>query len=819
MTRDDITLEELGLTVEELEYKNPETGYFVRYLYLGKGIFKVESEGYVDDLSADRQFEIGEKIRQKLLDSGTGIKYSLIYDAKKLKSGSYYARSLQLKKFKTYKNLGSVAAYNTNIYTAAYARIIKLLLPHIDISLHKDEESALKYVLKTHQVKEKTNQIPEYVIAFNREWEKKKEKINLEEKEYKVVFKDEWSWKNEHDGFTVKYGLLERNTTLSFFSGPATNENISKTMEVRKKILADMNMLNFRLYQIIDVSRVSSIDRSGKKFLDQYYQKNPNEIPDKTFIVNPPYFLAFFAKIMRTLRPVEYQNLIFVKGIKHALDFIHENKSPGEPENITEKTGFSLEEENHFLREKLKEVEENRDNHLDQIFNIIMRVTWDETYEPIELNISENDPFADLFGALRVLQEDIKEIFNNYIQVNEELKQQKNELENLVAKRTRELNLAKEKAEKADKLKSAFLTNMSHEIRTPMNSILGFSELLEENDLPESARQKYIEIIQSNGNHLMNIINDIIDISKIEAGELILIKESVEVGKLLEQLFNDFSKIKETKYKKSGVEIRLNLPKESEQVFIELDRNRLKQAISNLIHNSLKYTDSGFIEIGYYEFNHEVRIYVKDSGSGIPSEMQNFIFERFAQLNKSGELNAGTGLGLPISKNLVELMGGKIDLISIPEKGSEFTITFRPGKPVNENTVNEIQQPGKIPFWKGRSILIVEDEEFNFLFAKEVLEKTKASVFHAKNGQEAIEILNYQTFNVVLLDLRMPDLNGYETIKLIRKKNTTIPVIANTAFAMVGERENCLNLGFSDYISKPFKSGDLYRVIEKHIIT
>lgn len=377
----------------------------------------------------------------------------------------------------------------------------------------------------------------------------------------------------------------------------------------------------------------------------------------------------------------------------------------------------------------------------------------------------------------------------------------------------KELIKAKEKAEESDKLKSAFLANMSHEIRTPMNGIIGFSNLLKTASLTDEKRKKYIEIINYKGNELLDIINDIIDISKIESGMVDVKNDETDITLCLNEI-TQFFENKEEIYSHQ-LNIIKNYPDKS--FVLKTDKTKLNQILTNLLSNAIKFTPSGSVEIGYQRvvINKKdfVEFYVKDTGIGIPEEMHEVIFERFRQVNDSAiKEHKGTGLGLTISKNLVELLGGTIRLESKKGKGSVFYFTL----PYIISNAGEEEKQVEIVVhdWSENKILIIEDDEFSFLFIKELLTPTGIKILWAKTGEKAIALVKkYHDINMVLADYRLPDMDGIEAIKkIIEIKN--IPVIIQTAYNLQDiKTENDFNI-IHGFITKPIEEKKLMTMIK-----
>ena len=377
---------------------------------------------------------------------------------------------------------------------------------------------------------------------------------------------------------------------------------------------------------------------------------------------------------------------------------------------------------------------------------------------------------------------------------------------------------AKYKAEESDKLKTAFLSNMSHEIRTPMNAIVGFSDLLTDENLTREERRDFIAQINQGADDLMRLIDDIIDIAKIEAGQVNVYISECFVGELFKELQLMFQQnIRRTG--KDQVELVVKWDWPFDELAIYTDPFRLKQILINLLSNAVKFTDEGEIVLGIEEHPEGVRFYVKDSGIGIREEKQKVIFDRFMQGHDTKtKLYGGTGLGLAISKNLTELLGGEIGVESISGEGSTFWFILpRNEVPIKHEAKLRVPR-SDIRSWKGKKMLIAEDDHSNYYFLYEALKDTGVEIFWAKNGAETLEIFRREEdLDLVLMDIQMPVMNGYECTRIIKEERPEVAVVAQTAYAMSGEREISRQAGCDDYLSKPIKVSELLDIIAKHI--
>lgn len=375
-----------------------------------------------------------------------------------------------------------------------------------------------------------------------------------------------------------------------------------------------------------------------------------------------------------------------------------------------------------------------------------------------------------------------------------------------------ELVRAKERAEESDRLKSSFLANMSHEIRTPMNAILGFSELLQSRKFSNERKERFINIINSKSRQLMQIITDIIDISKIEAGQIKIVNKNFSVKDLFEDLEISYNSMQA--HEKKPVRFITKL-KQNENVRIYADKLRIVQILANFLSNAYKFTEKGEIEVGYrMKENKYIVFFVRDTGIGIGKDELKIIFEPFRQASVSYDrIYGGTGLGLSISRGLASKLGGSIWADSEINKGSTFylKIPFIKAKKSEEITEPEVE----VSNWEDKTILIAEDEESNYSFLKMLLKPTRVKIIRAIDGLQAVEMSKDPNINLVLMDIKLPELDGFEVVKIIKKERKTLPVIAQTAYAMSSDEQECLNAGCDAYIAKPIDIKTFLRLISR----
>jgi signal transduction histidine kinase/CheY-like chemotaxis protein len=418
---------------------------------------------------------------------------------------------------------------------------------------------------------------------------------------------------------------------------------------------------------------------------------------------------------------------------------------------------------------------------------------------------------------------DLAEAFNNMLA---QIQAHETDLESQVLSRTQELELAKQDAESANQAKGQFLANMSHEIRTPMNAIVGLVELCLNSELSFKQRE-YLKRVESSAHSLMTLIGDILDFSKMEAGKMQMETIPFLLEEMLEHVFSTMLQLSANK----GIQL-IRPPAGPEYHAVIGDPQRLRQVLINLIGNAIKFTEHGEITVSFSEISrdaHSVRLQfaISDTGIGITAEQQTKLFQAFSQGDSSVTRNyGGTGLGLIISKQLIEQMGGSIEVSSKPGIGSTFTFNVLLGA-TDLNTIRNFQirrhrtsiDIGKLARLHGRRVLLVEDNEINRIVAIELLEQAQLQVDIAENGELALDKLRHNDYDCVLMDVQMPVMDGYQATRLLRQIPACrdIPVIAMTANVMNGDHQHCLAAGMNDFIGKPILPATLYEALLKWI--
>ncbi len=407
---------------------------------------------------------------------------------------------------------------------------------------------------------------------------------------------------------------------------------------------------------------------------------------------------------------------------------------------------------------------------------------------------------------------------NQLVKVNRELKIYQDRLAELVDERTKELLQAKEEAEKNNRIKTAFFENTSHEIRTPMNTILGFINLLSDSTNSQETRDYYLRIVNESGKNLLRVIEDIIDFSLIQTGEFRLSKSNIEVIGLIKQRVLIYRQ----KVARENREVNILMELPNKQMEICLDRNKFIRLIDILVENAVKYTEKGYVKLGIEKIEEKnITFFVEDTGIGIDSKKLNILFDRFFVVEEENpaKLLPGTDLSLALAQKLTHIMGGKIWVESETNQGAKFFFTV-PNEVKQTYKSEECENKMQNISWRGKNILIAEDDEANFILLKTVFAKTGAEIFHAKDGVELLELLSANTdIDLIIMDIKMPRMSGLNALKIIKENYKDIPVIAQTAFDQAFHKEKCLELGCTDFLTKPLKIEKLLITVSKHLIS
>jgi signal transduction histidine kinase/CheY-like chemotaxis protein len=432
-----------------------------------------------------------------------------------------------------------------------------------------------------------------------------------------------------------------------------------------------------------------------------------------------------------------------------------------------------------------------------------------------------NDETGLLYEGFNDMLQSIEERIIERDIAQEKLQEERAYLEQRVLERTHELRLAKEKAEESDNLKSAFLANMSHEIRTPLNAILGCSSLIRETSPGKDELDEYYKMMEDSGKDLLKLIDDILDVSRIEANQVKVEFQDVSVHTMVQDIFNIFRQLLHSEKVIARITPVLLEVNTGKDFFLNTDPLRLKQIILNILNNSVKFTNSGSIELGYFTCNNDAELvfFVLDTGIGIAKEHMDKIFDRFSKFTDLKTKHyRGTGLGLSIALKLTQLLNGRIEVESELNVGTIFYLTF-PIKKVQplEIKADTMEIKNSLDFLSGKVILIAEDVENNFRYMEIVLGRNPdTTILHANDGREAVEMFNASpVVDIVLMDIQLPEIDGIEATKIIKSSGRNIPVIAVTAYATSKDEPAVIEAGFDAYLIKPVDMNTLLSTVAK----
>lgn len=607
-----------------------------------------------------------------------------------------------------------------------------------------------------------------------------------------IQFHSNWEYNNPQKTFYYRSGIISQKLLYSALGGIITLEDSQRAIETLHSLFDEKHFVNCRYIRIADYSDVGHSSSAARKLYAQELNKlnvKFNCQPSVTIIVGVNMLIK---NALKLYAPFMKQNFVFVNTIQEAFSKIN-GIDTGDKQK--------------------KHIKVSRKD-IDEIFALGSDLIFDEHTSNNSLFISDNNPLKELATMFAVIKDEL-------VNLRKKDQEYSKMLEELLINTTAladSLNTAKQKAEEANRLKSEFLANMSHEIRTPLNAILGFSQALS-SKAKDQQTKNYADKIRNSGSGLLGIINDILDLSKIEAGRLSIKKDWINIAEIIHQT----GQIIEGKIIEKNLKLAISIDK-SIPSLIYSDELRIRQILLNLIGNSIKFTEQGVIEIVANAFEKQdalfgLKIIVKDPGIGIPTEMQNEIFEAFRQQDSSTTKKyGGTGLGLSITKRLVEMLGGEISLKSKQGEGSEFTICLPNIEYKNEEYSNKIKLETKREFILGSAnILLVDDIKLNREVIISLLSMQLLNIKEASSAHEAIQCVQENNIDIVLMDLRMPEINGIEATKIIRQYKENIVVIAVTASVMHDYEDAQKSGVFNTILQKPVLKGELLETLSAYI--
>ena len=765
-----------------LDYKNKKISNFYDYInnkvnnlkfdfsyikLIEKNIWEIKlnknlNNKVINDI-VDTFYFIQEKISEKVffiiyLDDITNVDISL-------KTLNYKYLDIELSLFNIPDNLNIEISEKLNT-------IFK-------IDFYNNVENAIEiFKDKTHiEVKKVINPL------FEKLWNKNKNFFFLDNTKYPALKPKKWAGsirdgKVEHYTFLVDEDIYYRN-----ISGYIDKSDMAELISSFDDILNQSRPDNMKYYLIMDYNDLKGVNLQNRKEAVKWF---------KSIVDNTHYIV--FCNLSNIIKAIvkhgkllynKFNNVVIVDTVEDAFDFVLNLKYDKKilQKQITKKKYKTKQQIIKELKQENYKLKQDLYTNIEKLKEIFAKITWEEELPASVFDYKSNNPFSELFLSAFLLQKDIKEIIKN-----------------------REL-LVKQ-AEKSERLKTAFLANISHEIRTPLNAILGFSEILQE-QLSNNETDRYFDIINKNGEHLLNLINQIIDYSRITSGDVKINYSVFELNSLINEIIQSFIV--------NDKDIELIFEKEyNEEIYIKSDKIRLKQVITNLINNAVKFTEQGYVKISYKINNNKINFAVEDTGIGISDDNINLIFNRFEQADDDIQLKyGGTGLGLSISKEIVNLLGGNISVESEENKGSKFLFSIEYIKQTKQKQY--LTTTDKKTSLSGKTILIVDDTEDNLFFIKEILIKLNAEIYTVDNGTDAIEIANEKNPDLILMDILLPDIDGLTASKKILEKNPDAKIIIQSAYSSNEEKSYAKEINCVDFLTKPIKKNILIDTVKKHL--
>ena len=668
-----------------------------------------------------------------------------------------------------------------NIPNEDYIETIDKISKIFKVNFFNDKKTAIDFFTEKTFVEQKEIINP----YFKKLWLKNKNYFFLRDNKYPALKPRSWVGSIRDNAVNHYTFLVDENIYYRHISGYLEKDDMSELISSFDDILNESKPKDMKYYLIMDYNDLKGTNLQNRKAGVKWFEKISD---DTNYIVfcNLNYIIKIFVKHGKSISN-KFNNVSITETVEDAFDFILDLKYKRTNINTTnnnKKTSPKIKKTKKQIIKELRDenykLKSDMFENIEKLKDFFSKITWEENIEQINFEYKNNNPFSELFLSTYILQKEINEIIQN----KEDLVKQ---------------------AEKSEKLKTAFLANMSHEIRTPLNAILGFTEILQSQE-SNSSNERYFNIINKNGEQLLNLINQIIDYSRISSGDIAINYSTFELNELIKEIISSFL------IKDLNIDLIFE-NKNNDFLYIKSDKIRLKQVIVNLISNAIKFTNNGYIKISYKIDNSKIYFTVEDTGIGISNENLKLIFNRFQQANKKIETKyGGSGLGLAISKEIVNLLGGDIYAKSEVNKGSNFYFSIEYIKQEKKN-IEKIEK-FKVTDLSNKSILVVDDNFDNLFFIKEILLKLNINIFTANNGKDALEISKTVNLDWILMDIMLPDVNGLELSKEIFKSNPNIKIIIQSAYTIDNEIEYAKDFNCVDFLTKPIKKDVLLKAVK-----
>jgi signal transduction histidine kinase/ActR/RegA family two-component response regulator len=803
--------EQTGLTKTQKKHwiirsDDEDTNSWASLYLLGDDIFVGEWHGYItrelnkkSDIIFNEilnTFNLREKGYHFILNNidvkGTSIEVRTQYT-------SFLNEEIRFMKSHIFVGLNPVLKFITNI-------AMKFNKDFLITEYYKNLPDAISALNKNKHRKVRSNKERTKTSKIEQQVEEIKAEIELVATQDNNIDRSEemvWRYKNEETGYSIYGEVIDERIIYCGQQGVKTEKDLNIFFKINDEMLLEQN--NSKAILLEYITGAKRVSNQHRKSIISFYFSLIGRISHLIFV-----------------KPSVYQraSILMSKYLLQSRYKIHIVKTKGEAYELARKIKNEEIEDEQIDCDIVPSKSNTQINfRINQLLNIVGRITWDPTFvDDYNEDIIGNDEFSIVFESFEMLRSDIismkKDLENNAEKLRIEVAKATDKLR----KQNIELKKAKNIAEQANKLKSAFLANMSHEIRTPMNAIVGFTDALKSGDVSEENKTLYLDLISKSNTHLLKLINDIVDISKIESKEMKISSHKFNLNELMRGLLESQKIILKNSEKHDKIEYSLSLGLSDELSNINTDSTRLRQILLNLLNNAFKFTPEGKIEFGYNLIGDNLHFYVKDPGIGIEKSKQEHIFDRFAQAETDTTRKyGGTGLGLSISKSLVELCGGTISVESTLGKGSTFTFTLSYQCKTDEETNDTTITVNKLDL-KGLNILVAEDDILNFTVLKALLNPLGCNLERVETGVEAVaEIENNRGYDIILMDIQMPKMDGIEATKLIREITSDIPIIALTANAFEDEMQRIRDAGCVDYITKPINKNVLIKSIQNNI--